>query len=171
MTSANGLLQAITEAWKAGDEDSRAEMRERWPDLAHSVHGAAGITPRDSVKSEGADGPVGRVALGLRFELYDVQGDLLGSFYREDVKGTAVPHSGDHLGRGTVSPLVHDLVGIDAVVHHVDHYLDVPQSKDWDPLAMVVVEVLDGDGDALRAAETALVAEGWSVTLPRLAER
>lgn len=60
---------------------------------------------------------------------------------------------------------MHDLVGLDIVVDRVDHYLDVPQSKEWDPLAMVVVKVEDINGFRLTSAKGRLEAEGWSVTL------
>lgn len=121
---------------------------------------------RGAARSEGATGPVVRVALGLRFELHDDDGQYVGSLVREDVKGTSVPHSGDLLGRGTLSAVMHDLVGIAPVVDHIEHYLDVPDSKDGDPLAMVVVAVRGADHAALRAATEALTAEGWSIHLP-----
>lgn len=123
-----------------------------------------------SATSEGATGPVGRVALGLRFELVDNNGKYVGAFLREDVKGAAVPRSGEHLARGTFSEAVQDLVGLTLVVDHVDHYLDVPQSKEWDPLAMVVVKVRDVSGFRLNAAQGRLEAEGWSVHLSPASE-
>lgn len=121
---------------------------------------------RGTAKSEGATGPIVRVALGLRFELYDDDGQYVGSLVREDVKGTSVPQSGDLLGRGTLSAVMHDLVGLAPVVDHIEHYLDVPDSKDGDPLAMVVVAVRGADHAALRTATEALTAEGWSIHLP-----
>jgi hypothetical protein len=87
-----------------------------------------------SANSEGATGPIGRVALGIRFELFDSTGEYVGAFHREDVKGAAVPHSGELLARGTFSAVVNNLVGIGSPIDHVEHYLDVPQSKEWDPL-------------------------------------
>lgn len=119
-----------------------------------------------SANSEGATGPVGRVALGIRFELFDSAGEYVGAFHREDVKGAAVPRDGELLARGTFSAVVNNLVGIGSPVDHVEHYLDVPQSKEWDPLAMVVVKVNNVDSAALPAAEAALTGEGWFITVP-----
>ncbi len=119
--------------------------------------------PESTARSEGADGPVGRVALGLRFELYDTDDYYVGAFLREDIKGAGIPRSGESLARGTFSTLVDNLIGFDTVVDHVEHYLTVPQVKEADPLAMIVVKVSNIRELDLHLAGDALKAEGWTV--------
>lgn len=116
-----------------------------------------------SPMSTSASGPAGQVALGLRFEFYDEADKMIAAVVREDVKGAAVPRQGENLGAGSFSQLVHELVGVSPVVDHLDHFLRVPDSRDWAPLTMVVVRVHKVHFARLREAEDELVAEGWTV--------
>ena len=118
-----------------------------------------------STQSEGADGPVCRVALGLRFEFFADDDVFLGAIFREDVKGAGIPRAGEHLARGTFVLDVHKLTGISPVVHHIEHYLNVPGSKDWSPLCMVVSRVPDAERQPLLDARGALEDQGWSVLI------
>lgn len=115
--------------------------------------------------SEGADGPVARVALGVRLELFDETGTLFGALVREDVKGAAVPRAGEYIAAGTLSQELHQLVGLSPQVHHVDHYVQVPGSRDWDPLCMVISHIAGVDADEIQASQEFLEAQGWGVML------
>lgn len=116
-------------------------------------------------RSEGADGPVIRVALGIRFELFNDADKPIGALVREDVKGAAVPRAGELLGRGTLGTELHTLIGIAPTVHQVDHYIAVPGARDWDPMCMVVSRVSNVQVEDLQSARQVLEAQGWSVMI------
>ena len=106
---------------------------------------------------------VAGVALGLRFEFRDRDGDLLGGIIRWDVTGAAVPREGERFGVGALSPLVEQLVGTGSVVHHIDHYPQIPGEKDDAPRVGVVVHVENATVPSLLDAQADLEATGWQV--------
>ncbi|MFE7843766.1 hypothetical protein ACFUTX_01070 [Microbacterium sp. NPDC057407] len=116
-----------------------------------------------SPMSGGASGPASQTALGLRFEFYDEDGRMIATIVREDIKGAAVPRQGEHIGTGSLSPLVHGLVGESPAVDHLEHFLRVPGTRDWAPLTMVVARVRAVESAQLRQAQEALDVEGWTV--------
>ncbi len=112
--------------------------------------------------SEGADGPLGRVALGMRIEVYDENDNLLGAFLREDVKAAACPRPGDKIAAGTLGDRMHQFAGLWPAVHHVDHYLTIPGVKDWDPMSTIVIHVRNQSREALDSISPEIESQGWS---------
>lgn len=99
--------------------------------------------------------------LGFRFEFYE-EGSITGAVSREDALGAGVPRPGEFLARGCLSTLMHDLVGLDAEIHHVDHYVVVPGSRETTPLATAVVQINRSFADVVPHVDQ-LKGEGWYV--------
>lgn len=139
----------------------------RGDDLGHmSTDNHVGVVDNQAYRS--------RVALGIRFEFF-AEGDLddegngsgpiLGAIIREDLTGAAVPRAGEALGYHSLSTTVTRLVGRpDPVVHHVDHYLQVPGDRDRPPLCMLVSRSDHATLQQLLDAKATLKAERWHLS-------
>ncbi|MBD8104733.1 hypothetical protein [Plantibacter sp. CFBP 8775] len=108
----------------------------------------------------------GGVPIGVRFEFFGPDGHTcLGAVIREDIRAAAAPRIGERFGRGTFDTAVHGLVGLDAEVHQVDHYVSVPGARERSALVMAVVRLTHVTPSELRTVAPLLKEQGWSVNL------
>lgn len=107
----------------------------------------------------------GQVALGLRVELFDESGKILGAILREDLTAAAVPRAGEFIAIAGMGQEMYEVVGA-PMIHHVDHYLKVPGVRDSrEPLCMAVSQLEKFDLSRLDRYRAEIERQGWLITL------